>query len=71
VEATSLLSADVRLPRFLDDLDTIDPLGLRKGTNVLLLKLVNETGDWLGCVRLVHEEGRPAKGIQVRLTPEP
>jgi hypothetical protein len=32
--------------------------------------VVNETGNWEGCVRLVDAAGRPAQGIRVKLTPE-
>jgi WD40 repeat protein/serine/threonine protein kinase len=41
------------------ELDTIGPVALKEGTNVLLLKVVNDTGSWLGCVRLVDEAGLP------------
>jgi hypothetical protein len=52
-------------------LDTIGPVRLEQGTNVLLFKVVNESGGWLGCVRLVDEAGRLVQSIRVRLTPEP
>jgi hypothetical protein len=51
-------------------LDTIGPIVLEQGTNVLLFKVLNEAADWEGCVRLVDEAGRPAKDIRVKLTPE-
>jgi hypothetical protein len=38
---------------------------------VLVLKVVNLTNDWEGCVRLVDEADRPVQGIRVRLKPEP
>jgi hypothetical protein len=44
-------------------------VALERGINVLLLKVVNETGSWKGCVRLVDEAGRPAEGIRVKLSP--
>jgi hypothetical protein len=43
---------------------------LRQGTNVLLFKVVKETGGYEGCLRLVDAAGRPAKDIAVKLTPE-
>ena len=58
-----------RLPHFLLSLDTVGPVRLERGINVLLLKVVNEMGDWEGCARLVDDEGRPAEGLRVRLTP--
>jgi hypothetical protein len=51
-------------------LDTGGPFSLKRGTNVLLFKVVNQLGDWEGCLRLVDEAGRPAQGIRVKLTPE-
>jgi hypothetical protein len=48
---------------------TLGPVALRQGTNVLVFKVVNDTGAWEGCVRLVDENGLPAPGIGVRLTP--
>jgi WD40 repeat protein len=56
--------------RALQDLDPIGPVTLHKGTNVLVLKVVNEYGQWLGCARFVDREGNPVPGLQVRLTPE-
>jgi len=56
--------------RALNWLDTVGPVALELGTNVLIFKVVNESLDWEGCVRLVDEAGRPAQGIRVKLTPE-
>jgi hypothetical protein len=50
-------------------LDTVGPVGLRRGSNVLLLEVVNETGQWEGCARLVDDAGRPVQGLRVKLTP--
>jgi WD40 repeat protein len=58
-----------RLPRWIDRLDTIGPVVLEQGTNVLLFKVVNEYVDWQGCVRLVDAAGRPAQDIRIKLTP--
>jgi hypothetical protein len=51
-------------------LDTIGPVTLKQGTNVLLFKVLNEDLDWDGCMRLVDDAGQPAKDIHVKLTPE-
>jgi WD40 repeat protein len=59
----------VRLPQSLVTLDTVGPVGLKRGINVLLLKVVNETGQWEGCARLVDDAGRPVQGLRVMLTP--
>jgi hypothetical protein len=60
-----------RRTRELDWLDTVGPVDLLQGTNVLVFKVVNGLGGWNGCVRLVDDDGQPAKGITVKLTPEP
>jgi hypothetical protein len=52
-------------------LETVGPVALRQGQNVLVFKVVNEILLWEGCLRFVDAEGRPAQGIRVRLTPEP
>jgi hypothetical protein len=59
----------IRLLRSLATLDTVGPVGLRRGINVLLFKVVNETGRWEGCARLVDDAGRPVPGLRVKLTP--
>jgi WD40 repeat protein/serine/threonine protein kinase len=56
--------------RTLVALDPVGPVTLRKGTNVLVFKVVNVTWDWFGCLRIVDSEGSPVQGLQVRLTPE-
>jgi WD40 repeat protein len=50
-------------------LDTVGPLALQQGTNVLLIKVVNGGGLWEVCARLVDDAGLPAQGIRVKLMP--
>ena len=50
-------------------MDTVGPVGLERGLNVLLFQVVNETGRWEGCVRLADDAGRPVQGLRVKLTP--
>jgi hypothetical protein len=57
-------------PRGLWDLDPVGPVRLRRGTNSLVLKVMNDRGAWLGCARFVDQAGDPVQGLQVRLTPE-
>jgi WD40 repeat protein/serine/threonine protein kinase len=59
---------DVRA-RALVALDPTPPVPLRKGTNVLVFKVVNQYHEWLGCVRFIDREGNPAVGLRVSLTP--
>jgi hypothetical protein len=51
-------------------LNRVGPISLRKGTNVLVFKVVNEDENWEGCLRFVDQGGNPVPGLQVRLTPE-
>jgi hypothetical protein len=51
-------------------LDRAGPVALRKGTNVLVFKVVNTLWGWVGCLRFVDQEGNPAEGLRVSLTPE-
>jgi WD40 repeat protein len=59
----------VHLARTLRTLDTVGPVGLMPGINVMLFKVVNETGAWEGCARLVDDAGRPVQDLRVKLTP--
>jgi WD40 repeat protein/serine/threonine protein kinase len=42
---------------------------LKQGTNVLVFKVVNETGQWLGSIRFTDAAGQPVKRIRVTLDP--
>jgi hypothetical protein len=53
----------------LRDEHTVAPVALRRGTNVLVFKLVNEEYFWEGCLRFLDREGNPVPNFQVRLTP--
>jgi WD40 repeat protein/serine/threonine protein kinase len=50
-------------------LDPVSPITVRKGTNVLILKVANGLW-WLGCARFVDQEGNPAKGLRFSVMPE-
>jgi hypothetical protein len=52
-----------------EDNDTVDDITLQRGVNVLVFKVLNEASEWKGCLRFVDCSGRPAQGIEVRLTP--
>ena len=60
---------EYRQSRDVSWLDMVGPVGLKRGINVLLFKVVNETGQWEGCARLVDDAGRPVQGLRVKLTP--
>jgi WD40 repeat protein len=57
------------LPHLFGAMDRVGTVRLRKGTNVLVLK-VRSSLRWLGCARFVERDGNPVNGLQVRLVPE-
>jgi WD40 repeat protein len=54
---------------YLRERDVRAGLKLRPGVNVLVLKVINETQDWLASVRVADADGQPVKGIFVTLNP--
>jgi serine/threonine protein kinase len=63
-----ILNAPRPRPLLIDD-DVIANVSLKKGPNVLLLKVVNETRDWSACVRLTEAHGEAVMGVKVALSP--
>ena len=53
----------------LRDQDRVPNITLKQGTNVLVFKVVNQTGGWQGCIRFTDEAGQPVAGLQVRVSP--
>jgi WD40 repeat protein len=51
------------------DQDVPGEVELKAGKNVLVFKVVNETGTWKGSVHLTASDGTPLKGIKVALEP--
>jgi WD40 repeat protein len=51
-------------------LDPIGPVRLRKGTNILIFKVVTLDEGWSACARFVDRQGNPAQGVRVQLTPD-
>jgi hypothetical protein len=48
---------------FEKDEDSIPDLSLRKGVNVLVVKVVNEAEDWVVSARFVDKDGKPVEGL--------
>jgi WD40 repeat protein/serine/threonine protein kinase len=48
----------------------IGPVALRKGTNVLVLKVMTDGWLWRFCARFVDAQDNPAEGLRYSLTPE-
>ena len=42
---------------------------LKKGLNVIVFKIINETNSWQGSMRLTDLSGAPLKGLKIRLAP--
>jgi WD40 repeat protein len=58
-------------PRTFDaEQDRVPDISLNAGLNVLILKVVNETVDWMASIRFTDAMGNPVKGIKVTLDPE-
>lgn len=44
-------------------------ISLRKGENVVILKVANQRGGWQGCLRFMDKNGTPIRHLQVSSTP--
>jgi hypothetical protein len=51
------------------DEDVVAGVTLNAGTNVLVFKVVYETGGWQGSVRFTDAAGQPVQGLRTTLTP--
>ena len=49
--------------------DTAKDVTLKRGVNVLVLKVINEINDWSGSVRFLDASGKPVTNIRVQGTP--
>jgi hypothetical protein len=45
-------------------------VSLKKGVNVLVIKVVNEKVDWSGCARFTDKDDRPVKNLKATTKPE-
>jgi hypothetical protein len=54
----------------LRDQDFVEGIRLNAGANVVVFKVVNTTGDFLGSVHFTDADGHPLKGIRITLDPE-
>lgn len=51
------------------DSDMAKGLTMRQGVNTVILKVVNEVGNWQGCLRFATQEGEPLTNLRVRISP--
>jgi YHS domain-containing protein len=51
------------------DSDKATGLTLNAGVNVLVFKVINETNNWQGCVRLVDKDSKPVTDLKVKTAP--
>jgi hypothetical protein len=49
--------------------DAVKDVTLKKGVNVLVLKVINEINDWSGSVRFLDASGKPVTNVRVQSTP--
>lgn len=42
---------------------------LKKGTNVIVFKIINEQNSWQGAMRLMDKSGAPLKGLKIKSSP--
>ena len=42
---------------------------LKKGTNVIVFKIINEQNSWQGAMRLLDKAGAPLKNVRIQLSP--
>ena len=42
---------------------------LRKGTNVIVFKIINEQNSWQGAMRLLDKAGAPLRNVRIKLSP--
>jgi WD40 repeat protein len=58
------------LRSFRRDDEEIGSISLKQGTNVLVFKVLNSTGGWVGSIRFTDAAGAPVRGIRVTLDPD-
>jgi hypothetical protein len=51
------------------DLDKAENVTLKKGTNVIVFKLINEVNDWQGCLRFKDKDDKPVKDLTIKTSP--
>lgn len=49
--------------------DTAADVTLKKGVNVLVLKVVNEENNWQGSVRFLDKAGQPVTDVKIETKP--
>ncbi len=49
--------------------DSAAGVTLKKGTNVVVLKVINETNNWQGSVRFVDAAGKPVTDLKIQTAP--
>jgi hypothetical protein len=51
------------------DQDLVPDITLTRGRHRFVFKVVNEIGDWSGCLRFLDQRALPVRSLQVSLTP--
>ena len=51
------------------DSDKAQGLTLTAGTNVIVFKVINESNNWQGCIRLVDKDTKPLADLKLKTAP--
>ena len=49
--------------------DSAENVTLKKGVNVLVLKVINEENNWQGSVRFLDKAGKPVTDLKIETKP--
>jgi hypothetical protein len=65
----AVFTNDTPRPLTVDE-DTAEGITLKKGSNVLVFKVVNESFEWKGSIRFMDKDDKPVRGFRVGLRGE-
>ena len=51
------------------DSNKVAGLTLNQGVNVIVFKVINESNNWQGCIRLVDKDNKPLGDVKVKTAP--
>jgi hypothetical protein len=51
------------------DASKAEGLTLTKGTNVIVFKVLNESNNWQGCIRVVDKDNKRVGGLKIKTAP--
>jgi hypothetical protein len=51
-----------------EDSDAVENVTLKKGVNVVVFKIWNDSSNWQACLRILGKDGKPVQGVRVGVT---